>query len=472
MGRLTMVDIASGRTRTWSNVSGGGLAPSLAGVATGGYESHFNEFLPDGRRVKHRVNVAASKEALRYQDASKVTTSIALAVPIAGSWLVAAESSTRQGVKGSPHRLFFQDAVTGHLTLTAADRLTYSVGDVLRISDRRVLWVAQSSGGACDTYNRIVDFGGRTPDLPERGDGAWEIRRLSAGPDGIEAVARPLTGGFIEGLSECTPDDLTYQRLTLRQGRWVKTDDDVVDLAKAADGRVAQVRATSAGLRSDVVLPDLQYQGAEVKASDGTVTRLPDDTRAVRYSPPTPMHLRQVHTGNRPILARDRLRDTGVGPLRLGDDPPALQDAVAEPLQFDIDGRGCGTMVFADQSVEDTLGVRGHLVDNQLDWLEVTSRDTPVGYDEPLSDLQPDVSAIAPRGPRTSKNVQAGMNVDRLLSGHGEPSSTRQLGNDVLEYVFAEGSATLIARVDGAGTVRRLELRRDRRRGRCSVKGK
>lgn len=463
-GRLTMVDAASGKTRSWVNVSGG-LAPSPTGVTIGGYENKFEEFLPDGRRVGHRVTVAGSKSG--YRDPNGPTTTVAFAVPLGGSWLVAAESTTRSGTHGSPHRLFFQDPVSGALTLVGADEHTYAAREVLRLDDDHVLWVAESSGGACDSYNNLVGFGRRTPDLPERADGAWEIRRLAAGPSGIEAVVRPLTGGFVEGTSDCTADDLTYIRMTLRDGRWVKTDDDIVDLSKAADGRVATVRATHSGLREEVALPDLQFQRAEVTAAGKTVTQLPRDTRAVRFSPAGPMRLREVRTGSRQVLVGDTLTETGIGPLHLGADASALQRALATPLQIDGDRSGCGTMRFGDTSVENTTGVIGHMVDGRLDWLEVTSRDTPVGYGEPLSDLQPDVQAIAPRGPKTSKGAQAGKSVDRLLSGHGEPIATTQLPNDAIEYVFAEGSATLVARVDAAGTIRRLELRRGRHRGRC-----
>lgn len=464
-GRLTMVDVASGRKRSWPNIYAG-LAPSPTGVTIGGSDSKFEEFLPDGRRVGHRVSVPATAQG--YRDPNGPTTTVAFSVPLAGSWLVAAESTSRGGAHGAPHRLFFQDPISGALSLAAGAEATYSAQEVLRIDDDHLVWVAVSSGGACDTYNNLVDFGGRTPDLPDRDDGAWEIRRLAAGPDGIEAIARPLTGGFDADSSDCTADDLTYVRMSLRNGRWVKSAENVVDLSTAADGREATVRATSEGLMSEVSLPELRYTGAEVRATDGAVTRLPADTRAVRFSPGSPMRLRVVRTGHDTVSVRDKITGRGIGPLRLGDDPAALQRAVATPLHFDLDDQGCGTMRFGDPGVERATGVRGQIVGNRLDWLEVTSRDTPVGYGEPLSDLQPEVAAIAPRGPTTSKGAQAGRSVDRLLSGHGEPVTTTQLPNDAIEYVFDEGSATLVVRVDAAGTIRRLELRGGRHRGRCA----
>lgn len=459
-GTLTMVDVRTGHKRTWKDVNPSGLTPSPHGVARGSYESRFVEFLPDGRRVDRRVRVPASPEVLRSMERDETTTDVALAVPVGGNWLIGAENSSRQGAHGSPHRLFFVDPSQARLQIAGSDSKTYVVGDVRRLSDRRVLWVAGASGGACDSYSYLVDFGGSTPDLPKRRDGAWEIRRIAVGPDGPHVIARRLTAGWVEGTTECTPDSLRYVKLSLRDRRWQQTAKDVVDLDIGTDGRIAEVHAESRGTVPDGFWPDLEYTRAYVTDRGGTQSALRADTRMVAFSPASPMTLTRVAVGQRRVGESDRLDRDGLGPWRVGDDPRELQAKNAEPLEFDLDEKMCGTVRYADLAVEDRHGIEGRIVGGRLEALRVTAKTTPVGYGEPLSAQQPDIESIEPRGPRTSRGVQPGETVDRLLERHGQPTKTTERDDETLDYLFADGDRILAAHVDAAGVIRSLEIRK------------
>jgi hypothetical protein len=114
----------------------------------------------------------------------------------------------------------------------------------------------------------------------------------------------------------------------------------------------------------------------------------------------------------------------------------------------------------ADARADRELGVEGKLVDGRLTTISVTTLDVPVDYEQPpLSELQPDVSAVQPRGPRTDQGVRAGDSIDSLFQAYGEPAETQvEPGSDFTVYVFDAEGGTLTARVDGAATVRQLEL--------------
>jgi hypothetical protein len=389
-----------------------------------------------------------------------------MAMPLLGRWFVAAESESRMGAHGGPHRLYELDPVRSRITLLG--RTGYAMSQIDRVSDRTALWVGVGSGGACDPYEELEGYGMRIPALPRVEGGSWDVRRALVTHGQVDVVVRRLRGGWSTGTVTCTPDPRRLRWLAYRDGRWREREEGLADVALADDGRVARVRARVVGHDPGTGLAEMQWLGADVTSADGRRLSLPRDTTTVLFSPDAPMSLRGS-SGRGPTLEQiARLTSAGAGPLRFGADPRALQAGTSSVLRFELDARGCGTVVAGNGGEQATARIVGHLVDGRLDWLEAIARDaSPDAEQAPLADQGYGAVRSAPRGPATVAGVRVGDAVDQLLAAHGTPRRTTPVGTHTTRYGFRVGGHGLIADVDGSGSVHRIEWRRAAARGIC-----
>lgn len=469
---VTVADVRTGRSHTFTEESLGSLAPGLRGVTTGSFKGSFAELRADGTRRDFAVDVAPVVSTVVDADADAASppvvrnTSVSVALPLNGQWLVAAENDSRMGAHGAPHRLFAFDPARGSLTL--AGITGYSSDDLVRVSDRAALWIERGSNGACDPYARLGGYGMPVPELPPTPDGSWEIRRAIAAKDGVEVVVRRLRGSFdADGGGACTEDARTLRWMVHRAGAWSTKATGVIDVGAATDGRRAVVRGRITGLRDDQS-PLLEVDSATVIDPAGERVDLPSGTTTVLFSPASPMTVADVPARGPGLAQAGRLGGDGLGALRFGATAREVQAGTGTRLRIALDARGCGTIQPQDPREQARIGVVGRMVDGRLDRLEVTSGDRPVDYEhDALSSVQTDVSAIEVRGPATPRGVRAGESVDGLLAAEGTPADTRQLPDGRTRYRFEDAGRTLLADVDGAGVLRRMVWMQDGTPGTC-----
>ena len=171
------------------------------------------------------------------------------------------------------------------------------------------------------------------------------------------------------------------------------------------------------------------------------------------FSPAGVMRLKTTATGKgKPVATPSRMYALGIGPLRFGGDPRALQASTSTALRFAVSKSGCGLMTAQDLFTQSRWGVVGHLVRGRLDWFAVTS---PVAI--PQTGVGTTATSTRSRGPATSGGVRLGDTVDLLLSRQGRATRTTAHGDGTTDYTFKEANRTLIARVDQLGVVIRME---------------
>ncbi|MBJ7469812.1 MAG: hypothetical protein JHD16_00850 [Solirubrobacteraceae bacterium] len=478
---LTVADTKTGKSHSYSypiddrGHGFAGLAPGLHTLTGGSYGGTFTEYTSTGATRSYTVEVPPTELSIEQaeqdttDDISPPGTSVAFAAPLFGQWLIGAESDSRAGAKGAPQRIFSYDPARA--TLTLAGVAGFSASALQRRDDTSALWVETSSGGACDSYYEIGGYGLRIPDLPKlraKGDGYdnWEIRRAIPGDGRIDVIARVLHGGWTTDTPpRCRPDTRRLRWMTYSDGGWRDVEDGLVDLGLANDGRVArvygQVRLDGEGQEDDV-----RPLGAAVSNPDGTVVKLPHDTRMVLFAPDAPMSLSDVSTGTTDLTEKLLFDDSGAGPLKFGSDPRALQAATSTHLRFDLDRGGCGTVTAQDPDLQPSLGTTGYLKDGRLAWLRV---DAPRGTSDEGGES--DAAVREAPGTATSRGTQVGDSVDALLENEGDPDRADVVDDDATRYVFTQGDLTLAALVDAAGTVRTLWWLPDGRASRCRDEG-
>jgi hypothetical protein len=460
---LVMVDVRDGSKQTWSDVTGT-IEPGMHGVVLGRYDGEFVEYLPDGSSERFEVDLPLPREPEGIPP-THPDTGVNAVRPFEGAWLVFAEHNAIAG-RGGPVRAFRYDPQRRSRQLVA--RGTGLVGAPVPMGDGRAVWIERRSGSACISVDELGAIGVRIANLPARDDErTWGIGRLAVA-DGIHVLARG-TGQFPTGGADCD-SDLDYRWLTLRDGAWAEREGGLFDLDLAADGRVARVRGRYC--LEDEACPEVGYsraelEGASLELPGGEEIELPDDTTQVRFSPALPSRVLRAGGDGPALDDRMVVGFTGLGPLAFGASPVDLQASTSTPLSFELDRGGCGTVTPTDLGLEQELGFEGQLADGRLDALVVSSLDVPAedGDDEDvepdeLSDLQPGVGAVEPRGPRTDRGLRAGETVDMLYELYGEPTRRgRPTRTGAVEYTYELAEGVLVARADGAGTIRRLELR-------------
>jgi hypothetical protein len=454
--QLTMVDVTDGRRHTWLHTSGA-IGTGLRGVVVPADDSRFAEYLPDGTRRTFPVRLPRP----RRRNAEVDGTSVNLALPLDGQWLVLAEHNALVG-RGGPVRAFRYDPQ--RMALTVERHGTGMADSAVDLGRGDAAWIEHRSGSYCLSSDGLDAVGMHLPQLPARPDGrTWGIRRLEVA-HGVQVLAT----GTGQSDSGCDSDP-DFRWLTLRDGRWVERERGLIDLDVATDGRVARVRGRLCG--ETEVCPHSEYlsvrpSGAQVSEPGATSLELPRGTTQVRFSPAFAGSLREAGGSGPPLSASMRLTPRGLQPLRFGATPAELQRATATPLSFELDARGCGVVVPTDVDLWDALGLEGRIVDGRLAALVVWTRDLPtvdgddVDYEPDVAtDLWPSVRAVRARGPRTDRGVGAGDTVDLLIERYGLPSAhTAPTALGAVTYTYRLGRRTLVARADGRGVIRRLWL--------------
>ncbi len=461
---LEMVDVETGARRAWHSVTGS-PDPGLEGVVVASYQGRFTEYLPDGKRLIFPFHL---HHLQRPGYAS--TTGVDAVMPFGERWLVLGEYTVFSG-RGGPVRAFLYDPQTAQFSQVAKG--TGFPAEPMQLEGGGAAWIERRSGSACLEGDEIGSIGTEVPDLPRQGDERrWGVRRLITAR-GISLLAL-RTGDWIGSAEnlECD-DDPSYSWLELKDGDWVARERGLLDLDLAADGRIARVRGRICN--DDEGCPQSIYMRVatseatlEDPASDRVVT-LPRNTVQVRFSP---AHSRAApdYGGEGPALSTVmRLDMGGFGPLRMGMTPTELQNDTSTPLTFQLDSTGCGTVTPTDFLTNRKLGFEGEVRDDRLAAIRVTTLDGPPKVDEyedadeepdPLSDLQPGVGSVKARGPRIDDALRAGDTVDLMLERFGRPADQTGLSpTDAVDYSYKLDGGSLLAHADGAGTLRRLELR-------------
>src|SRR6476646_861397 len=466
---LTMVDIETAERHRFKDVYGP-ISPGTTGIVVGGYEGSFTQYLPYGQSEEIAVRIPPPPNPERTEPTS---TQVLGAVPAEGAWLIAAENSARLAMPADSYRVFRFDPE--HPTLFPLLSIRFSWTQPTRIDDDRLVWIHPEVVDTCRNSDRLAGYRVRPPPLPSPSDHrSWRINKVIVDDGGIEALARGTGPPHEDGSGyeeDCERGESSYHWLSLRNGAWVDRGGDLVELDVSDDGRVARVSghacapyayggAASCEGGGEGEYESLHYGAARLDFPDGSHLPLPPWVRRVKFSPGTPITVDRT-VGHGPAIDDTLPLDyDGLGSLRFGATPSEMQAGTASPLRFEVDRSGCGTVELADATANRELGVEGQLTDGRLVALTVSTLDRPVDETHaPLSEVQPDVSAIEARGPRTDRGVQVGDDADRLLRAYGTPSETNtEPKTEMTEYVFDADGARLAATVDGGATVRRLEL--------------
>jgi len=461
---LEMVDVETGARRAWHSVTGS-PDPGLEGIVVADYHGRFIEYLPDGERLIFPFHL----HHLR-RPGYPSTTGVDAVMPFRDRWLVLGEYTVFSG-RGGPVRGFLYDPQTARFSQVAK-----GIGfpaEPTPLEGGGAAWIERRSGSACLEGDEIGSIGNEVPALPPHADEhGWGVRRLITAR-GISLLAL-RTGDWIgspENL-ECD-DDPSYSWLELKDGDWVTREQGLLDLDLAADGRIARVRGSICN--EDEACPQSIYMHAatseatlEDPASDQVVT-LPRNTVQVRFSP-AHQAAAPDYSGEGPALSPAmRLDMGGFGPLRMGMSPTEMQSGTSTPLTFQLDAAGCGTITPTDYLTNRELGFEGEIRSDRLAAIRVTTLDGPPKVDEyedadeepdPLSDLQPGVGSVRARGPQIDGALRAGDTVDLMLERLGRPADETGLTpTDAVDYSYELDGGSLLAHADGAGTLRRLELR-------------
>lgn len=463
---LTMIDVETGERHSWPEVAPP-IRPGTRGVVGSNFDGRFTEYLPGGRSEEISVKIPPPPDPQRTEPPE---TYVLGAIPAEGAWLVAAENSERLSMPAASYRLFRFDPQDPALVPRKSIEGWF---EPTRLDDRRVVWIDQNWIDQCRNSDRLSGYRVRAPALPTRADErSWRINRVIAANGRISVLAKGSgpphedEPGYGE---ECDPGERTYHWLALADGEWVERGEGMVELDVAEDGRVAEIEGEvcapynyDAGCesRGEGEYESLRFGAASLEFPDGSRLSLPAGVHKLRFSPAVPIQVERK-LGSGPKLDDDLpLDQDGFGALAFGATQEEMQAATASALRFEVDGERCGTVRLADARADRELGVEGKLVDGRLTTISVTTLDVPVDYEQPpLSELQPDVSAVRPRGPRTDQGVRAGDSIDSLFQAYGEPAETQvEPGSEFTVYVFDAEGGTLNARVDGVATVRQLEL--------------
>jgi hypothetical protein len=468
---LTMVDVKTGERHRWQDVYGP-IFPGTTGIVVGSYEGRFTQYLPDGQSEEIAVRIPPPHNPERTEPTS---TEVLGAVPLEGAWLIAAENSARLAMPADSYRIFRFDPE--HPTLIPLLSVRFSWSHPTRLDDDRVVWIHPAIIDTCRNADRLAGYRVRPPPLPSRPDHrSWRISKVIVDDGAIEALARG-TGPPHEdrpGYEEkCERGERSFHWLSLRNGAWVDRGEGLVELDVSDDGRVARIEGgvcdpysyglpsgCEGGSEGEGEYESLRYDAALLDFPDGSHLPLPAWVREVKFSPGTPISVKRT-VGYGPAINDTLTLDSdGIGSLRFGSTPSEMEAGTASALRFEVDHSGCGTVELADATANRELGVQGRLAGGRLVAITVSTLDSPVDETHaPLSEVQPDVSAIKPRGPRTNRGVRAGDNADRLLRAYGTPSETNtEPETETTAYVFDADGARLAAIVDGGATVRRLEL--------------
>lgn len=470
---VRLVDVRTGTSAEWKGIDGE-LSPSVEGLTVGGIPNGFHELSPDGTTRAYSMKVPVrprSREAREEDAAAALPPIVSFAIPRAGDWLIAADDRSHALAGQSYPKLLDSYRLDDASLETQGATRAMTVERAVRIDDTQVAWVT-SRLEECFLGSEVEALGTRVPSLPPvPGGGGWEIRRLIAARSGLQVVVRAIPDTVPKGSHQICPDEGHGQLAwyALRDGRWELMGRDLEDVAVADDGRVVRVPATPAGLSSTTGLPSFHYGTATLSERGGAVQQVPRNTRSVVFSPAVPVWTR-VSAGTGPALdQRSSLVPDGVGPLRLGADIPALQGSTRTPLTFKLRD-GCGRLRPTDRRLDHKLGVRGLIVDGRLKEVRITSRDAPLGEDDyPLQDLEPKVKKVSPRGPRTWRGFQVGMDLNHLVLAHGLPAARETTSRQgAVDYTYRSGESTLVAHADAAAIVRRLELFRGEAPPSCS----
>lgn len=460
--RIEMVDVEDGSRQRWPAV-GAPPDPGLDGVTAVDYLGRFFEFLPNGERRGFSARLPPPEEPVE----GLTGTSLNTVLPLGDRWLVLAERAYRAG-RGGPVRAFLLDPQVNRFE--AVEKGTGIPAEPIRLEDGSVAWIERRSGSACLSADEVGTYGVEIPDLPAREDErTWGIGNLAVG-EGISVTAYG-TGQFGSNGAGCDSED-SFTRFDLENGKWVAKEKGLLDLDLAADGRVARVwgrlcedeePCAQNGYR------DLEPFRATVEdPATGEEISLPAETSMVRFSPALAAAAPE-YGGRGPALEPGMQLDAdGFGPWQMGMTPGELQEGTSTPLTFELDAKGCGTVAPSDPLVAEDLGLEGQMRGGSLAGLKVTTLDREGELDEDedyepdsLSDLQPGVGSIRARGPRIEGRLRAGDTVDWMLEGFGTPADqTDPSSLDAVDYSYDIGNdISLLAHADGAGVLRRLELR-------------
>jgi hypothetical protein len=475
---LTMVDLRTGKRHRWASVYGP-FSPGTTGIVASGYQGRFTQYLPDGTREELAVRIPPPPNPERTEP---TYTQILGAIPGEGAWLIAAENSARIAMPADSYRVFRFDPERPNLIPRLSVRQGWS--QPTRLDDDHLVWIDKDTVDNCRDADRVGGYRVAPPPLPERSDHrSWRIDRVIAA-DGVISVLARGTGPAHEDLpgfkGKCVRGEGSFHWLTLHDGTWVDRGAGLVELDLADDGRVARVEGEVCGLPGSDGYPPgcesaiegdgegdyelLRYGAPRLDFPEGSHLPLPTWTRKVRFSPGTPITVDRT-TGRGPAIDDALTLDAdGLGSLRFGATPAEMQAGTESALRFEVDEHGCESVELADAGADRDLGVRGSVVDGHLAAITETTLDSPVDETRaPLSELQPDVSAIKPRGPHTDRGVRAGDDADRLLHAYGTPSETNpDPETEMTEYVFDVEGDTVTAEVDGGAVVRRLEISPER----------
>lgn len=462
---LRMFDVASGRERRWK-ADGTSLAPSLTGLTLAGRDGTFVEYLPGGTTITRRIEVPPGQRERRLarEHDIKWVTSVLLATPREGRWLIAAQLTGMNTELGPTMRLYHRDAAAS--AVEPADDRRYSTpayGLAVASDGGRPAWAVSpmsttEGAGDCDGASDFVQRAdGALPKLPDAGSWRWRIRQVSSSGNRVDVIAARVRSGA-EYMCEADPSGPVWLRWMNR--RWDIVGEHVMSAAEATDGRRARVEGRSSGEHYPGLAPYAKASSAYL--SDGERKfALPRDTMTVRFSPHAKTSL-AIARGRGPALTPEsRLSEDGFGPWRFGMTGSQLQASTVTPLRFDVGETGCGTVAVEDDVAHRKLGVQGHLVDGRLERVTVTSHDVPpVEPDETGTDLQPGVRQVKARGPRLGGRVRAGDGAQGLFALFGPPVSVR--ANGILgaaEHSYRTGNDSLVrARVDAAGQIRHLDV--------------
>jgi hypothetical protein len=473
---LTMVDPRTGIRHRWAGVYGP-FTPGTTGIVAAGYQGRFTQYLPDGRGEELAVKISPPPNPERTEP---TYTQILGAIPGEGAWLIAAENSARLEMPADSYRVFRFDPERPDLIPLLSVRQGWS--QPTRLDDDHLVWTDKDEVDSCRDADRVGGYRVQPPPLPDRTDHrSWRIDRVIAAEGVINVLARG-TGqaqsdppGF---KGECVRGEGSFHWLTLHDGTWVDHGAGLIELDLADNGRVARIEGEVCGPPGTDGYPPacesaiegdgegegdyelLRYGAGRLDFPDGSHLPLPTWARKLRFSPGTPITVDRT-TGHGPAIDDTLTLDAGgLGSLRFGATPAEMQAGTESALRFEVDEHGCESVELADAGADSELGVRGSVVDGRLAALTETTLDSPVDETRaPLSELQPDVSAIKPRGPRTDRGIHAGDDVDRLFGAYGTPKETKSdPETEMTEYVFDSKGDTVTAEVDGGAVIRRLEI--------------
>jgi hypothetical protein len=460
---IEMVDVEDGSRQRWPTV-GAPPDPGLEGVTAINYLGRFVEYLPNGERRGFAALLPPPMDPAE----GLTGTSLNTVMPLGDRWLVLAEHYFRAG-RGGPVRAFLFDPQVNRFE--EVEKGTGIPAEPIRLKDGSAAWIERRSGSACLSADEVGAYGVEIPDLPARDDErTWGIGNLTAG-EGISVIAYG-TGQFGWNGAGCDSED-TFTRFDLENGRWVEGEQGLLDLDLAADGRVARVWGRIC--EEEEACQKTRYSGIDVARAtvedpaSGDEVVLPPETSLVRFSPAVAAAAPEYGGSGSALEAEMTLDAGGIGPWRLGMTPVELQEDTSTPLTFELDGKGCGTVAPSDPYVAEDLGLEGQMRGGELAGLRVTTLDREGELDEDedyepdsLSDLQPGVGSIEPRGPRIEGRLRAGDTVDWMLEGFGTPADQTEPNQiDAVDYSYDLGEGvSLLAHADGAGVLRRIELRR------------